>query len=59
MTYLEKAKELFPQFTEEELYIFGCPDMFGAEPESKCNSDNGFDCQTCWNREMSEVKAND
>ncbi|HEY5586687.1 MAG TPA: hypothetical protein VIK78_19635 [Ruminiclostridium sp.] len=57
MTYLEKARELNPKLTQEDLTDW-CPEHFKLEVVNCCdiklipNS-----CAGCWNREMPvEVK---
>ena len=54
MTFLEKAKELFPKM-EENIITRECPEDFKLETESICKDG----CISCWNREMpnTETKA--
>lgn len=59
MTYLEKAKELFPEISVQEI-LSHCPLYYGLESaESSLSCDVKAlwhnNCYTCWNREMPEV----
>jgi hypothetical protein len=54
VTYLEKAKELKPKSTLFNILMM-CPYDLKLEVEAE-DCDREYDCESCWNREMPEVK---
>jgi len=48
MTYLEKARELRPDFTVDRQIFRLCPDYFGIVGQD-CSIET---CEECWNREI-------
>jgi hypothetical protein len=59
MTFLEKAKELFPNLAENEIIEDICPGEIFIEDFSKfknCEQLSFSICEQCWTREMPEVK---
>lgn len=55
MTFLEKAKELSPELTENEILENKCPCHLKFERFHLCWAQTRIDCWNCWNREMPEV----
>ena len=55
MKYLEKAIQLRPDLTEEEV-LKSCPVSFGIM-KYRCETFADY-CSDCWNRQMPEPKVN-
>lgn len=51
MTYLEKARELEPGFSDRQIVYTDCPCYMRLEKESNCKLVDS-DCVKCWNREI-------
>ena len=61
MTYLEKARELNPDSSADEIMEDLCPYQVFEQKHPPCWVDKNSDyrCKICWNREMSEKKENE
>ena len=59
MTYITKAKKVYPDLTENEIIEDICPgELFPCDFKrfKNCDSFTYDDCERCWNREVPEVE---
>ena len=50
MTYLEKAKEMYPNESETNIIEYRCPGYSIKDASFPCEDDASYSCIKCWNR---------
>ena len=57
MTFLEKARELKPDYSDDQIAAIFCPYQLFEKKRPVCWTDKGnvYKCRDCWNREMPDV----